>query len=164
MIADHLIMTVVIMIVAAPGIVYDIVNTFGKGAPPKLMLGNLYLNVFAFSLYFNKDIYLGRSPGKRILRLQLVNAKSNQPAGPLRCVVRNITIILWPIEVVAALVNNQRRIGDYIAGTKLTTYTPDQMQEKPDWGLIAITLLVGMLFTYLVMFYPFEYFLPTSIK
>jgi uncharacterized RDD family membrane protein YckC len=151
------------MIFIAPGMVYGMIQTFGDNdVPPKLFMGNYYLNIFGFSLYFNKDIYLGRSPAKRILKLQIVNVKTNRPANPLRCLVRNITVILWPIEVIAGLVNNERRIGDFIARTKLTTYDLEQFKDQPNWSLIAIALFAGMLVSYFTMFYPVELLTKSS--
>lgn len=159
MIFDHLAMIFVVMIIAAPGIVYDIFQTFGNsGAEQKLFLGNYYLNILAFSLYFNKDIYLGRSIAKRALKLQVVDISTNKPANPLRCLVRNLTIILWPIEVVVAIINNERRIGDFIAGTKLTTFDPEQHQGQVNWTLIILAVLTSMLVTYFTMIYPIELF------
>ncbi len=157
MFLDHFIMSFVIMIFAAPGMVYDIMQTFGNpDVQPKLFLGNYYLNIFAFSLYFNKDIYLGRSPAKRILKLQIVDIKTNRPANPLKCLVRNLTLVLWPIEAIVGLINNERRIGDFIAGTKLTTYDPEQHKDSANWTLIAISIIVSMLVIYLMVFYPME--------
>jgi uncharacterized RDD family membrane protein YckC len=157
MLLDHFIMTFVIMIFVAPGMVYDMVQAFGNSdAPPKLFMGNFYLNIFGFSLYFNKDIFLGRSPAKRILKLQVVDIKTNKPANPLKCLIRNVTVVLWPIEVIVALINNERRIGDFIAGTKLTTYDPEQHKDQANWSLIFIALLTAMLVTYFTMFYPVE--------
>lgn len=76
MITDHMIMTFIIGIFMAPGIVADIAQTFNNpDAPPKLMLGNYYLNIIAFSLYFNKDIFLGRSIAKRIFKFQIVTQR-----------------------------------------------------------------------------------------
>jgi uncharacterized RDD family membrane protein YckC len=157
MLLDHIIMIFVIMILIAPGMVYDIVQTFGdSNAQPKLFLGNYYLNILGFSLYFNKDIYQGRSPAKRILKLQIVDIKTNRQANPLRCLVRNITIVLWPIEVIVGLINNERRIGDFIARTKLTTYDTEQHKDQPNWTLMIIALIAGMLITYFTIFYPIE--------
>lgn len=157
MVLDHFTMTFAIMIFAAPGMVYDIMQTFGNpDAQPKLFLGNYYMNIFAFSLYFNKDIYLGRSIAKRIIKLQIVDIKTNKPANPIRCFVRNLTLILWPIEVIVGLINNERRIGDFIAGTKLTTYDPEHHKGKANWALIIIAIITSMAFTYFSMFYPFE--------
>jgi uncharacterized RDD family membrane protein YckC len=155
MLLDHFIMGFAATIVAAPGVIYDIAQNLA-GAPPKLFLGNYYLNIFAFMLYFNKDIISGRSPAKRILKLQVVNAKTNTPANPLRCLLRNITVVLWPIEVIAALINNERRIGDYIAGTRLTTYSAEQHKEDRNWALIFAAVVAGLVVTYFTMFFPME--------
>jgi uncharacterized RDD family membrane protein YckC len=160
MLLDHVAMIVVIMIIAAPGMAYDMIQTFGdQDAPPKLFLGNYYINIFAFSLYFNKDIYGGRSIAKRILKLQIVDVKTDKPANSLRCLVRNVTIVFWPIEVIFALINNERRIGDYIAGTKLTAFDPEHHQAHVNLPLIITALVIAMLVAFLIMFFPMEYFM-----
>ena len=157
MLLDHFVTTVVIMIVAAPGVLYDVSNMIGNpDAPIKLFLGNYYLNILACSLIFNKDIYLGRSVAKRVLKFQIVDNNSNMPSNPLRCFVRNLTIIIWPIEVLFTLVNKQRRLGDYIAGTKLVTYNSDIHSADFNWGLAVVAFVVSILFTYAVLFYPVE--------
>lgn len=162
MLLDHVIMTFVIMIVVTPGVAYDIFQNLGGNAPPKLMLGNYYWNIVGFSLYFNKDILFGQSPAKRILKLQVVNAKTGEPASSLRCLVRNITVVLWPIEVVTALINNERRVGDFIAGTKLTTYATAQPKQQLNWVYLITALVVGTLATYLIMFLPVELLLRSA--
>jgi uncharacterized RDD family membrane protein YckC len=157
MIVDHFCMTMIVTILCAPGMIYDIFQTLNNPeAPPKLILGNYYVNIFAFSLYFCKDIVQGRSIAKRIFKLQLVNARTGQPAGSIRCLVRNITTILWPIEVAVALVNNERRIGDFIAGTKLVPYDPNAHQTKIRWEFVGLAVLIAIMFTYLLLFYPIE--------
>lgn len=157
MLLDHFIMVFMVMVFVAPGIVYNMIQTFGdSGVSSKYFMGNYYLNILGFSLYFNKDLYLGRSLAKRILNLQIVEVKTNRPATPLRCLVRNITIILWPIEVIVLLINSERRIGDFTAGTKLTIYDPEQHKEKINWALIVIALIIGILVSYFTMIYPME--------
>lgn len=157
MLLDHFLMTAVVMIFVAPGLVYDITQTFGNpNAQPKLMLGNYYLNIFAFSLYFNKDICMGRSIAKRILKLQVVDIKTGLPANALKCFLRDLTIILWPIEVIVGLENNERRIGDFIAGTKLMPYDPEVHKGHPNWLLVFAALCLSVLFVYMTMFYPIE--------
>ncbi len=163
MILDHIAMSFVVMIFAAPGMVYDIMQTFGDpNAQPKLFLGNYYMNIFAFSLYFNKDIYLGRSIAKRVLKLQIVDIKTNKPANPLKCYVRNLTLVFWPIEVIAGLINNERRIGDFIAGTKLTVYHPQQQGGKVNWTLVVLAIVISIVVTYLTLFYPIELLFENS--
>src|SRR5690606_22645628 len=72
-----------------------------------------------FSIYLNKDVINGRSPAKRIFGLITVNNKTGERANPIETCLRNITLIFWPVEVIFILISPQRRIGDYIAGTKV---------------------------------------------
>ena len=162
MVMDHVIMSFVIFIIAAPGVAYDIFQQINNPDPPMLMLGNYYLNIFAFSLYFNKDIYLGRSPAKRILGLQLVDIKTGKPASPLKCLIRNLTTVFWPIEFVVSLINHERRIGDFIAGTKLIVYNPEQHSQKPNLTWIALAIFMSIVITYFAFFYPIELFFDSS--
>jgi uncharacterized RDD family membrane protein YckC len=157
MIVDHICMTMIVAIIAAPGMVYDILQTLrDPEAPPKLFLGNYYLNILAFSLYFCKDIYQGRSIAKRAFKLQLVDARTGMPANSVRCFLRNITSVLWPIEVIVALINNERRLGDFIAGTRLVPFDPNNHQAQVNWSLLVLAILLSVAFTYLAMFYPME--------
>jgi uncharacterized RDD family membrane protein YckC len=73
-------------------------------------------------LYFLKDSFGGRSIAKRILRLQVVNAETGRPASVLRCFIRNLPIIIWPLEVLVTLSNPERRLGDRMAGTRVAYY------------------------------------------
>ncbi|WP_345052542.1 hypothetical protein [Hymenobacter glaciei] len=69
-------------------------------------------------IYANKDFLQGRSIAKRILGFVVVNRRTKSAASPLRCFIRNITILIWPIEVIMLLINPARRLGDYLAGTE----------------------------------------------
>lgn len=81
-------------------------------------------------IYLNKDFLRGKSPAKRILGYQVVNVKTEQSATELQCFIRNLTIaIAWPIEVVVGYVNPQRRIGDYIANTKVVSSDKEKLKS-----------------------------------
>ena len=69
-------------------------------------------------IYLSKDAVGGQSLAKRILGLQVVDGKTGQPANEFQCFLRNMTIPVWLIEVVAVLFSPTRRIGDIIAGTR----------------------------------------------
>jgi hypothetical protein len=127
-----------------------------------LFLGNYYLNIIAFSLYFNKDVYSGRSIAKRLLKLQVVDIKTDMPANPIKCLIRNLTLVIWPIEVIVALINNERRIGDFIAGTRLTSYRPVQHNEPVNWAWIAVAIMISIIVTYFILFYPIEFLFRDS--
>jgi len=67
----------------------------------------------------NKDFFSGRSIAKRIFGYRIIDNISYLPASEMQCMIRNITVIIWPLEVIFTLVNPDRRLGDLIAGTKL---------------------------------------------
>src|SRR6185437_6853965 len=98
------------------------------------------------------------SAAKRVLGFQVVNNRTGLPAGPLRCLVRNLTILLWPIEVVAAMINVNRRIGDHLAGTRLVVYDPKQA-VRPNWAAMIGCLPLAMGFVWAFCLYPFELFI-----
>ena len=164
MLLDHAIMCFILFFLEAPVIVTRIMSLPHTKVPlPNSIIQFSLYDIFAFSLYFNKDIFLGQSIAKRILGFQVFNNKTGQPAGPLRCLVRNLTILLWPIEVIAALINKERRIGDYIAGTRIGLSNPG-LQARPDWVTMAICIPVAMGFTYVAWFHPFDLFINYFIS
>jgi len=81
------------------------------------------LTLIPFSLMMmaliNKDFFNGQSVVHRFLGYQVVDARTNKPASKARCMIRNVTMPLWPIETVFILANPKRRLGDFIAGTIL---------------------------------------------
>jgi len=74
---------------------------------------------FLSFLIINKDFFNAKSIAKRHFGYQIVDSKSNLPANELQCVIRNSTMIIWPLEVVVSMFNSEKRIGDFLAGTKL---------------------------------------------
>lgn len=78
--------------------------------------------------YLNKDFFNGRSPAKRLLQLQVLDANS-LPANELRCFLRNMTFFLWPLEVLVLLLGRRGRLGDALAGTHVSPVT----QEPTSW-------------------------------
>ena len=142
MILDHFLMTMIAMIFFVPGMISGFSNAFNVSHDQTTpdIFGNMYLVLLGFAVYFCKDCINGRSIAKRILKLQLVDNTTGQVASPLKCFARNIFCVLWPVEVVVALINPSRRIGDRVAGTKLIPFDPTLEQPKPNFGQIAIAL------------------------
>ena len=67
----------------------------------------------------NKDFFNGQSVVHRLLGYQVVDIRTNMPASKVKCMFRNVTAPLWPIEVIFILTYPKRRLGDFIAGTAL---------------------------------------------
>jgi len=144
MILDHFFMTMIAMVFFIPGMISGFSDAFKvshEQTNPNFMGGTLgYIGMFGFALYFCKDIINGRSIAKRILKLQVVDNSIGQPASPIKCFVRNLLCVLWPIEVIVAMTNTERRLGDRIAGTKLVVFDPTLEQPKINIGQTLITI------------------------
>jgi uncharacterized RDD family membrane protein YckC len=155
MLLDHFFMTVIAMVFFIPGFISNIYAAFNPshGGPTPDFMDGVYgcVAAFGFALYFCKDIFNGRSIAKRILGLQVVNNSTGKVASPVRCFVRNITCVLWPIEGIVAIVNTSRRLGDRIAGTKLVKFDPSM--EQPRMSLVSILVPIcisyGMVFVFM---------------
>ncbi|WP_299716699.1 RDD family protein [uncultured Tenacibaculum sp.] len=139
---------------------------FGLGALMKDYLNNgigIVLVFIAFFIYLNKDFFNAKSPAKRILGFQVIDLKTNKPANELQCFVRNLTIcVAWPLEVIIGLINPERRIGDFIAKTKVITSEKEKFKsiwtdlknKKLKTNLIGILIIGGIYFYVLSLLLP----------
>ncbi|HET6252828.1 MAG TPA: RDD family protein [Puia sp.] len=163
MLSDQVSMTFIVMIWWAPMFLYATSTTRHLGDFGFLSAAQSIYVAFIFSFYFNKDIYLGQSIGKRMLRFRVINKRTGEPAGPLRCLARNLPLVFWPLELILAMINVQERLGDYIAGTKLVNYERDTA-AKPDWVGMAVALLLGFAFVYVVAMLPLYWLMQVMVR
>jgi uncharacterized RDD family membrane protein YckC len=147
MLLDHVFMTIIAMVFFLPGMISGFSDAFTASHEQtgfNFMEGPMkYLSILGFSLYLCKDIINGRSISKRILKLQVVDNKTGQVATPLQCFVRNIFCIIWPIEIIVAMTNTSRRLGDKIARTKLVYYEPTLEQPKINLGKTILPVVIS---------------------
>jgi uncharacterized RDD family membrane protein YckC len=148
MLLDHIVMTFVIMIIVLPTMMSKFDHAFGDEllAPNGAIDWSLILMCFGMSLYFNKDMIQGKSIAKRALKQEVVDIKTGEVASALKCFVRNLTIAIWPIEVIVVLISPSRRIGDFIAGTRVDLMT-DERNSKPKVNIknVLISLFLGFI-------------------
>lgn len=72
-----------------------------------------------------KDSIGGQSPCKRHFDLLVVNAKTGAVAEPIRCFVRNVFFFFSDLDLILLLLNQgNRKIGDFIAGTRVIHINP----------------------------------------
>jgi uncharacterized RDD family membrane protein YckC len=159
MLLDHLFMSMISMVFFIPGMISVFANAFNESheqTSPNFMGGGLgYLSMLGFAIYFCKDCVNGRSIAKRILKLQVVDNLTEQVASPLKCFIRNIFIVIWPIEGIIALINPSRRLGDRVAGTKLVVFDPTLDQQKVNIGQVLIPIVIAYVLMFLFML-PFK--------
>ena len=123
----------------------------------------LGFTVFSFFIiiYFNKDFYRGKSIAKRLIGYQVINATTGKTANELQCFLRNLTIPIWPLEVMISLISPQKRLGDIIANTKVIP--SDKESLKSIWPDLKNTRLkvnyIGIIATSALYFYLLKFLL-----
>jgi uncharacterized RDD family membrane protein YckC len=65
-----------------------------------------------------RDIIGNKSLGKRILKLKIVDKVNGNEANFIKKLVRNITWLLGPVDIIVYLITKER-IGDKITGTNV---------------------------------------------
>lgn len=155
MLLDHLFMTMIAMVFFIPEMISGFTDTF-KVSHEQTNLNFMsgvwgYIGLLGFAIYFCKDCINGRSIAKRLLKLQVVENSTGQVASPLKCFIRNLFMVIWPIEGIIALVNPSRRLGDRVAGTKLVVFDPSMEQPKVNIGQILIPVVLAYVLMFLFM-------------
>ncbi|RTQ51402.1 hypothetical protein EJV47_06245 [Hymenobacter gummosus] len=117
MLLDHWIMCLLLVGPAASFMLAHWQATTFEAEQPDIVA--ILLGLGFMLLYMLKDSFRGQSLAKRVLRLRVVDRREGRPASVLRCFVRNLTIWIWPVEVLFAFFNPSRRLGDFIAGTRV---------------------------------------------
>ena len=160
MLLDHFIMSMIAVSFSIPAMILTFPNAFQVSHEDQdidIFSGNLfYFSLIGFALYFCKDAIDARSPGKRILKSQVVNISDELPASPLKCIVRNIFCIFWPIELIVTLFSPNRRIGDFVAGTKVIRFEA-RASYRPDFKKIGLSFILAYVLM-LAVSYPFVAF------
>jgi uncharacterized RDD family membrane protein YckC len=118
--------------------------------PPLLLVPTVGKGGFYALLvpYLNKDFLQGRSPAKRLLGLQL-HAAPGRPANELRAFLRNVTVLLWPVEVLLLALGSQKRLGDYLACTHVERSTSTAYPRSWYQDLVAYRITSSTLYTLL---------------
>lgn len=160
MVVDHIIMSVVAVLFFMP----LFVSVFSDALEPhndfalNFLKGTVYFSTAGLALYCCKDCIRGRSIAKRLFRLQVINNETGEPAGPLKCFIRNLFCVLWPLEALITFFQPARRLGDMVAGTRVVEYEPAAHQSETRWQevLIAFVLSYGLVVMVFSAFKPYH--------
>ena len=89
-------------------------------------LNSVFYTVYLISLFVvmvafvGKDVIKGKSIGKRIAKIKVVNSDNGNKPSFFRLFIRNITNFIWPIEALL-LVIGKKRLGDVWAKTDVVS-------------------------------------------
>ncbi len=157
MLLDHITMLIVLFPLMIFAFIFVII--FIDSSYPDLTfftnsIGNTILFT-PFVAYFLKDSYRGKSIGKRVIGLQVINRSTNLPANALQCFIRNLLIPIWPLEVLISLFSPARRLGDIIANTKVVVVKKENLKtifkdiRQTKFSLRALLILIiGLVYCY----------------
>ena len=161
MLLDHVIMSFILAILIMPFMFIGMSESLSEESNQMSYESSLiiYAFILGMSLYLNKDAIKVKSIAKRALKHEIIDINTGEIASPLKCFIRNILIILWPIEVIVVLASPSRRIGDFIAGTKVVNISKERGENvSVNFKQIAITIALG----FLIMFAISELFSRTG--
>ena len=83
---------------------------------------SLIAMIIGIALVIGRDAF-GRSPGKTMMRLIVINIHTQKKASLFHRIARNITTPFWMIEVIVCRICNGLRITDFWFGTKVISDT-----------------------------------------
>jgi uncharacterized RDD family membrane protein YckC len=153
MIIDYFSMGFICAILAMPFFI-----TIPEGTLEHINLFNrfwFFVALCGFALFFVKD-YNGRSFGKRAVNLIVSDVKTGFVASPLKCLIRNLSFILWPVDIIVFLLTHNRRLGDFIAGTVVVSYDPySPLSTKKNGRQNILSFLIAIVLIYLFTM-PFQ--------
>ena len=132
---------------------FIMLTAFAGGAARQMLDGQvsetgarLYNIIMLLPLYgfcimaLNKDFYNGQSIVNRHWGYKVIDIKTGEAPDRLKCLLRNLTAPILPFELPFVLLNQERRLGDFIAGTKLIRVEKTDPElilneiEKTDFG------------------------------
>ena len=74
-----------------------------------------------FVYLFCRDCFTGRSIGKRILNISVIDKNSGESISPLKSCIRNVFIIIWPIDLIV-LFATKESLQDKSMNSKVVDY------------------------------------------
>lgn len=112
-----------------------------------------FVLAFIYSTILCKDFVNAKSMGKYKYNLQIVNI-NNSKASVIKLIVRNLFIIIWPVELLFCIVNPERRIADFVLNTKLIYNKSDKRKiiiERRNYITFVIVILILTILFYSIV-------------
>ena len=148
---------VTIIIVGIPILLIPLLFIFGLAND---VLSRVLLLSLIYSLLLCKDLFQGQSIGKRIVKLRVKNV-DNSRASLYKLVLRNLFIIIWPIEFIMCFINPQRRLGDIVVRTKLVHDHSKEENTKTLGYQLTFLVVLGLC---ILLFYSLSINFKAYIK
>lgn len=114
------------------------------------LMSNIIYASFAFSIplsvFLCKDILSSQSFGKRPFKLRIFNQRNKQrTTSSAVLVLRNLFLIIWPIDLFFCIFDSKRRLGDLLTGTYVCRLEEDHTPTMGGRKQYIIFLLVFLI-------------------
>ena len=119
-----------------------------------------FLVATMLTLLLCKDYDNGQSVGKRIMKLKVVNEKTNEDISVIKSIIRNIFFTIWEIEILLFLITREKRIGDYVVKTKILRSENTRFLKINIKSVILVLICFSVLFLLLYLIIN-HYYSPT---
>lgn len=156
MFLDHALMTILALIILSPWMI-SYSNRLDEAAADATVAyfpqwATLLLSI-GLGLYLNKDLRKAQSFAKMMFGFRIVDNKSGELASPMQCMIRNLTAPFFLFEVLILWISPERRIGDFLAGTRLIIDQKQDLSHRPRviQAIIAVVLAVALSYTMVEM-------------
>ncbi len=103
---------------------------------------DLFIALFVTVCFYAREGFTGQGLGKRLLQLEVV------PHNPIRLFLRNITLLLWPLELVFFLICG-KRIGDLLFKCHVVEYQGKKPLSIHNIVLNFIIIAIATILLYL---------------
>lgn len=113
-----------------------------------------------FTLFICKDLNGGKSLGKFITNLKVVNIDGSK-VSTFKLLFRNLFFIFWPIEIIFCIANPERRLGDIVLGTKIIKNNEKVKKNSIDFSILYIMIIV-FIFIFILLYFTLRFFYISS--
>lgn len=110
-------------------------------------IANIIFTSFLLALFFCRDSFTGKSLGRTIIGIIVVDSRTLLQATPTKTILRNLFLILWPVEFIAIMIHKQR-LGDVISNTTVIDFkiAPRIYLMQSILAVLFLWILISMLF------------------
>lgn len=121
-------------------------NDFGLMKSSMIIVGIPF-----FIVYFCKDLMNGISLGRWIIGIMVRDEnKSNEIPSKTRLIIRNLFLLIWPIELLVLAINDdKKRLGDKVVKTTVL-YNPNK--AKKSYRIVSLLVIGFVFFGFTILF------------
>lgn len=139
-----------ILFVAFAGvIIYFIAEIFTENTLIKVSLETIPI-----ALLLSKDCLNGQSIGRSLMGIRVIDRVKESPINPLKSIIRNLFLIVWPLELIYYLLFNERICDKLLKTDVIISSKKYGFNSYGLIGFFSIWLILSVLLLTMMKYYP----------